>query len=82
MKKKRKFLLTESMSAIIIQEERQIFTTEFRCKIINEKKILQTGSRGVNMWEEKQTIILECDYYTEGNQKNHILLIELPHLLT
>lgn len=35
--KKRKFLLRESMSAIIIQEERQIFTTEFRCKIINKK---------------------------------------------
>lgn len=32
--KKRKFLLTESMSAI---KERQIFTTEFRCKIINKK---------------------------------------------
>lgn len=69
MKKKRKFLLTESMSAIIIQEERQIFTTEFRCKIINEKKILQTGSRGVNMWEEKQTKLFWSVIITQKETK-------------
>lgn len=57
------------MSAIIIQEERQIFTTEFRCKIINEKKILQTGSRGVNMWEEKQTKLFWSVIITQKETK-------------